>query len=74
LAIFAGNPSRMSRERVITEPPPERVLMNPTKIPATIKTMIVITDIISLLSHRVTEYQNPIPHPHIQHPASSINF
>jgi hypothetical protein len=44
-AIFAGKPSRIRRERLITDPPPDNVLMNPTKIPETMRTIILITDI-----------------------------
>ena len=45
LAMPAGNPRMTSRERLITEPPPDKVFMKPTKIPAIMITMISVTDI-----------------------------
>jgi hypothetical protein len=50
LAIFAGNPSKIRRERLITDPPPESVLIKPTKIPAIINITISIPDISRIIS------------------------
>jgi len=73
LAIEAGNPSRISRERLITLPPPDRVLINPTRIPAAISTMIAVTDIYYFLLYSypndpsLTLIANrPLPHPYYQ--------
>jgi hypothetical protein len=45
LAIFAGRPRISSRDKLITDPPPDRVLINPTITPATMITIISVIDI-----------------------------
>jgi hypothetical protein len=45
--MLAGSPRRSNNERLITEPPPDRVLINPTKIPAMMITTISVKDILT---------------------------
>jgi hypothetical protein len=45
-AILAGKPRRINKERLITEPPPESVLIKPARIPAMVIMMISVTDMV----------------------------